>query len=293
MFTQTRSISVPLLGGIANPEHTDAELIAWLAGLLAALFPPRIEMVAPLRSSVVPWRNGGGPGWWRVAGAVSRWSRCSGPSEPSFSSIPRSARSCWGSCSCCRWGAVPEQSRREQRRSGGLAAARRARHGRSRAAVRGAADRGGSGLHDCDVRLGLAAAVRCRAGTCRHADRAALRRPAGRAGARCPSTSPVSLGAVSGLRRARRRGVGRGRADAGARSSDPAADTESAADIGIGDRGPPRINAAAAGHDPARGSARLAVALAFAVGFLVFQQHWTWVVLTAVSSRSGIAAVRM
>jgi hypothetical protein len=29
-----------MLAGITNPEGTDAELIAWLTGLLSAIFPP-------------------------------------------------------------------------------------------------------------------------------------------------------------------------------------------------------------------------------------------------------------
>ncbi len=40
LFEQAKAISVPLFAGIPNPSHTDAELIAWVTGLLAAIFPP-------------------------------------------------------------------------------------------------------------------------------------------------------------------------------------------------------------------------------------------------------------
>ncbi len=40
IFAQARSVSVPLLAGVPNPQGTDAELIAWVGALLAAIFPP-------------------------------------------------------------------------------------------------------------------------------------------------------------------------------------------------------------------------------------------------------------
>ena len=40
VFAQARSLSVPLLAGVANAAGTDAELIEWVGGLLAAIFPP-------------------------------------------------------------------------------------------------------------------------------------------------------------------------------------------------------------------------------------------------------------
>ena len=39
LFAQAKAISVPLFAGIPNPEHSDSELIAWVTGLLAAIFP--------------------------------------------------------------------------------------------------------------------------------------------------------------------------------------------------------------------------------------------------------------
>jgi len=39
LFAQAKAISVPLFAGLANPEHTDPELIEWVSGLLAAIFP--------------------------------------------------------------------------------------------------------------------------------------------------------------------------------------------------------------------------------------------------------------
>lgn len=41
LFAQAKAISVPLFAGISDPEHTDAELIAWVTALLAAIFPPK------------------------------------------------------------------------------------------------------------------------------------------------------------------------------------------------------------------------------------------------------------
>ncbi len=38
-FTEAKALSVPMLVGIANPQHTDDELIDWVTGLLTALFP--------------------------------------------------------------------------------------------------------------------------------------------------------------------------------------------------------------------------------------------------------------
>ena len=42
IFAQTRSLSIPLLAGVANPTGTDEELVEWVAGLLTALFPPPV-----------------------------------------------------------------------------------------------------------------------------------------------------------------------------------------------------------------------------------------------------------
>jgi transcription-repair coupling factor (superfamily II helicase) len=39
LFAQQKAVSIPILAGVTNPEGTDAELIAWLAGLLEAIFP--------------------------------------------------------------------------------------------------------------------------------------------------------------------------------------------------------------------------------------------------------------
>jgi len=39
LFAQANAMSVPLFAGLANADHTDAELIDWVAGLLAAIFP--------------------------------------------------------------------------------------------------------------------------------------------------------------------------------------------------------------------------------------------------------------
>ena len=39
LFAQQKAASIPMLAGITNPEGTDAELIAWLSGLLEAIFP--------------------------------------------------------------------------------------------------------------------------------------------------------------------------------------------------------------------------------------------------------------
>jgi len=40
VFAQQKALSIPILAGVSNPEGTDAELIAWLTGLLGAIFPP-------------------------------------------------------------------------------------------------------------------------------------------------------------------------------------------------------------------------------------------------------------
>ncbi len=40
LFAQQKAISVPMLAGIASPQHTDGELVDWVTGLLAAIFPP-------------------------------------------------------------------------------------------------------------------------------------------------------------------------------------------------------------------------------------------------------------
>jgi len=40
LFAQANAMSVPLFAGLPNADHTDAELIDWVAGLLAAIFPP-------------------------------------------------------------------------------------------------------------------------------------------------------------------------------------------------------------------------------------------------------------
>jgi transcription-repair coupling factor (superfamily II helicase) len=40
LFAQQKAVSIPILAGVANAEGTDAELIAWLTGLLEAIFPP-------------------------------------------------------------------------------------------------------------------------------------------------------------------------------------------------------------------------------------------------------------
>jgi len=39
LFAQANAMSVPLFAGLPNADHTDAELIDWVAGLLAAIFP--------------------------------------------------------------------------------------------------------------------------------------------------------------------------------------------------------------------------------------------------------------
>ena len=49
LFTEAKALSVPMLVGIANPQNTDAELIDWVAGLLAALFPAPSRNCPPLR----------------------------------------------------------------------------------------------------------------------------------------------------------------------------------------------------------------------------------------------------
>ena len=46
LFAQANAMSVPLFAGLANADHTDAELIDWVAGLLAAIFPAK-EPVEP------------------------------------------------------------------------------------------------------------------------------------------------------------------------------------------------------------------------------------------------------
>jgi transcription-repair coupling factor (superfamily II helicase) len=40
LFAQQKSASIPMLAGVVNRDGTDAELIAWLTGLLEAIFPP-------------------------------------------------------------------------------------------------------------------------------------------------------------------------------------------------------------------------------------------------------------
>lgn len=40
IFAQQKAISVPMLAGIANPQHTDDELVVWVTALLEAIFPP-------------------------------------------------------------------------------------------------------------------------------------------------------------------------------------------------------------------------------------------------------------
>jgi transcription-repair coupling factor (superfamily II helicase) len=40
LFAQQKAVSIPILAGVSNAEGTDAELIAWLTGLLEAIFPP-------------------------------------------------------------------------------------------------------------------------------------------------------------------------------------------------------------------------------------------------------------
>ncbi|MBW4032525.1 MAG: transcription-repair coupling factor [Acidobacteria bacterium] len=42
LFAQAKAISVPLFAGIANPQHSDPELIAWVTELLAAIFPAKV-----------------------------------------------------------------------------------------------------------------------------------------------------------------------------------------------------------------------------------------------------------
>jgi transcription-repair coupling factor (superfamily II helicase) len=44
LFAQQKAVSIPILAGITNPEGTDAELIAWLSGLLEAIFPAPIPI---------------------------------------------------------------------------------------------------------------------------------------------------------------------------------------------------------------------------------------------------------
>jgi transcription-repair coupling factor (superfamily II helicase) len=46
LFAQAKAISVPLFAGIPNPQHSDAELIEWVTGLLAAIFPPKAAVVS-------------------------------------------------------------------------------------------------------------------------------------------------------------------------------------------------------------------------------------------------------
>ena len=46
LFAQAKAISVPLFAGIPNPQHTDSELIEWVTGLLAAIFPPKAAVVS-------------------------------------------------------------------------------------------------------------------------------------------------------------------------------------------------------------------------------------------------------
>jgi transcription-repair coupling factor (superfamily II helicase) len=50
LFGQAKAISVPLFAGIATPQHTDPELIAWVTGLLAAIFPPKPATVVSTSS---------------------------------------------------------------------------------------------------------------------------------------------------------------------------------------------------------------------------------------------------
>jgi transcription-repair coupling factor (superfamily II helicase) len=45
LFAQQKAVSIPILAGVANAEGTDAELIAWLTGLLQAIFPPPAPVV--------------------------------------------------------------------------------------------------------------------------------------------------------------------------------------------------------------------------------------------------------
>ncbi|HEY4153128.1 MAG TPA: transcription-repair coupling factor, partial [Pseudolysinimonas sp.] len=45
LFAQAQAISVPLFAGVTNPEHSDAELIDWVTGLLAAIFPEKALVV--------------------------------------------------------------------------------------------------------------------------------------------------------------------------------------------------------------------------------------------------------
>jgi transcription-repair coupling factor (superfamily II helicase) len=47
LFEQAKAISVPLFAGLANPEHTDAELIEWVTTLLGSIFPPKPAAVTP------------------------------------------------------------------------------------------------------------------------------------------------------------------------------------------------------------------------------------------------------
>ena len=49
-FTEAKALSVPMLVGIANPQHTDDELIDWVTGLLTALFPAPAAVPAVARS---------------------------------------------------------------------------------------------------------------------------------------------------------------------------------------------------------------------------------------------------
>jgi len=42
LFAQQKAVSIPMLAGVSNAEGTDAELIAWLTGLLEAIFPPPV-----------------------------------------------------------------------------------------------------------------------------------------------------------------------------------------------------------------------------------------------------------
>jgi len=56
LFAQAKAISVPLFAGLANrdqanPEHSDPELIEWVTGLLAAIFPPKAPVVEPVETT--------------------------------------------------------------------------------------------------------------------------------------------------------------------------------------------------------------------------------------------------
>ncbi|MES1212363.1 MAG: TRCF domain-containing protein, partial [Leifsonia sp.] len=51
LFAQANAISVPLFAGLANPEHRDAELIDWVSGLLAAIFPPKQTVGEPVETA--------------------------------------------------------------------------------------------------------------------------------------------------------------------------------------------------------------------------------------------------